>query len=613
MNTKLILAATFLTAAVSTGFALGNSIEIKSPSGKISALITAGDHLAYSITFAGKTVVEKSSLGVTIDGKDLGQNPSFTCAIPAEEVRNTYAMIGAHGTATNHYISKTITLAGGGTLWSLEVRAFDDGVAFRYHFLDAGKHHIEGESSEWTLPIGAQIWSQSADNTSYESRFELGIVGQQPANLQIMAPATVKLPDGAGYAMMTEADLINYSDMSLMADGNHFKGFFRNDPKGWDANGEIVSPWRVTLVSAGLNGLVNSDIIKNLCPPPSAELANADWIRPGRSTWGWLSCYCGPKLEEQTNWVDRTKELGFEYYLIDDGWRDWNGGGDGAWTAMGEVVKYAKSRGVAVWVWVNAKYVHDPVERTAYFQRAKDLGIAGLKIDFPHPANVTWVNWYEDTLREAAGFHLMVDFHGAVKPTGRERTWPNEMTREGIAGREQGKSPPLHDISLPFVRYVQGHADFTPVLFMPDRLKGSSVAHELAMAVVFTSPFLCMGDNPKNYLESRAADVIKALPAVWDETVVLPGSEIGEQAAFARRSGNDWFIGVINDSTPRRETIPLKFLSKGTYKLVELADNPESDETFVRTERTVSAGDTLTLPLRKDGGYVAWLHAVPNH
>jgi alpha-glucosidase len=140
-----------------------------------------------------------------------------------------------------------------------------------------------------------------------------------------------------------------------------------------------------------------------------------------------------------------------------------------------------------------------------------------------------------------------------------------------------------------------------------------AVAHELAMAVVFTSPFLCMGDNPKNYLESRAADVIKALPAVWDETVVLPGSEIGEQAAFARRSGNDWFIGVINDSTPRRETIPLKFLSKGTYKLVELADNPESDETFVRTERTVSAGDTLTLPLRKDGGYVAWLHAVPNH
>jgi alpha-glucosidase len=201
----------------------------------------------------------------------------------------------------------------------------------------------------------------------------------------------------------------------------------------------------------------------------------------------------------------------------------------------------------------------------------------------------------------------MIDFHGAVKPTGRERTWPNELTREAVAGREQGKNPPLHDTTLPFLRYVQGPADYTPTLLIPQRLNGSSYAHELAMAVVFTSPFLCLGDNPTNYLHSAAADVLKALPSVWDETRVLPGSRIGQLAAFARRAGSQWFIGAINDSSPRRETVRLDFLDKGDYELIELADSPERADAFVRTERMVTRQNTLALPMRKDGGYVAWL------
>ena len=302
--------------------------------------------------------------------------------------------------------------------------------------------------------------------------------------------------------------------------------------------------------------------------------------------------------------------MGFEYYLIDDGWRDWNGGGDNAWKGMEETIAYAKTQQVDIWAWVHAKYVLQPADREAYFKRAKAMGIVGLKVDFPEPASAKWVQWYEDVLRDAAKLELMIDFHGAVKPTGRERTWPNEMSREGIAGREQGKSPALHDTTLPFLRYVQGHADFTPTLFMTNRLSGSSFAHELAMAVVFTSPYLCMGDNPTNYLNSVAVDVLKALPPVWDETRVLPGSEIGELAGFARRRGDQWFVGVINDLTPRRESVSLNFLGKGSYKLIELADNPERNDAFIRTERIVTRKDVLTLPLRKDGGYVAWLVPV---
>src|ERR1700744_2685650 len=428
------------------------------------------------------------------------------------------------------------------------------------------------------------------------------------ASARIMAPSALKFPQGAGYGLMTEANLVSYSDMALYANGtNRFKAVFHDATNGWDQAGDIISPWRVTLLARDLNGMVNSDLIKNLCPPPSSELANATWIRPGRSAWGWLSCYCAPKLADQQSWVDNTAALGFEYYLVDDGWRDWNGGGDHAWDALEEVVKYANAHGVQMWAWVNAKYVAKSQDRQAYFEHAKKIGLVGLKVDFPQPGNPEWVQWYEDVWRDAAARHLMIDFHGAIKPTGRERTWPNEISREAIAGREQGKNPVTHDTTLPFLRYVQGHADYTPTLFMPDRLKGSSYAHELAMAVIFTSPYLCMGDNPQHYLDSPAVDVLKALPSVWDETVVLPGSEIGEQAAFARRHGEEWFVGVINGQGPRQQIIPLKFLGAGKYKLVELADDPARNDVFIRTERTVSASDNLSLSLRKDGGYVGWL------
>jgi alpha-glucosidase len=610
---RWILPAVCLLSGAALNQAHSAEMVLKSPDGQIVVTVQDGRHLNYSVKYRGQPVVASSALGITVESDDLGTNSVITGKPVSTEINEQYAVLGVHKTATNHCLSSVIPVTGGGgkTPWQLVVRVFNDGVAYRYRVPGDGPRHINGESSEWNMPAGSVLWSQNANNTSYESKFDAAIIGQLPTDLKFMAPATVQFPDNAGYAMMTEADLINYSDMSLQTlDGSGIRAFFHNSSDGWNTAGEIVSPWRVTLLAADLNVLVNSDIIKNLCPPPAPELTHANWIKPGRSIWNWLSCYCAPDLGQQKWWVDRTREMGYEYYLIDDGWRDWNGGGDNAWQAMAETVAYAKSQNVNIWVWVNAKYVFQPADRAAYFQRAKALGIVGLKVDFPGPANAQWVQWYEDVLRDAAKLELMIDFHGAVKPTGRERTWPNELTREAVAGREQGKSLALHDITLPFVRYVQGHADFTPTLFMSDRLKGSSFAHELAMAVVYTSPFLCLGDNPSNYLNSGAVDMLKAMPAVWEETRVLPQSKIGELAAFARRSGDQWFVGAINDLTPRREIISLNFLDKGDYQLVELADSPDRNNVFVRTERKVTSQDFLTMPLRKDGGYVAWLRPI---
>ena len=602
----LSIAGLFIGGLIAASNVAASSVMLKSPDGKIVVTIQTAGHLSYGIAFHDKPVVEHSTLGLILDDKDLGAEALFAGRPEAREINEQYPVMGVHDTATNHCISTTIPVASGAAQWQLEFRVFNDGVACRYHVPAKGARHINGEATEWKVPVGSVLWFLSASNTSYEARMDCGIVGQLPQGLQLMAPATLEFPDHAGYGMMTEANLVNYSYMSLKTEGDAFKAFFRNSQAGWTATDDIVSPWRVTVLAADLNTLVNSDLIKNLCPPPSPELAKAAWIRPGRSVWHWLTGG-GPKLEEQPAWIDGAKQLGYEYYLVDDGWRNWDGGGTNAWNALAKVVQYARSQHVRIWAWVNAEYVFKPGDRLAYYQKVRDIGIVGLKIDFPKPANTEWVNWYEDALRDAAALQLMVDFHGAVKPTGRERTWPNELTREAVAGREQGKNPSLHDTALPFLRYVQGHADYTPTLLIPGRLNGSSFAHELAMAIVFTSPYLCMGDNPRHYLDSEACDVLKALPAVWDQTIVLPQSKIGQLAAFARRHGDQWFIGVINNTTPRREQIDLSFLGKGNFKFIELADSPERNDAFLWKATTVTSKDVLTLPLRKDGGYVAWI------
>ena len=589
----------------------GADVTVKSPDGKIVFTLMAGDQMKYSVVWNGKPIIKDAALGISVDGDNLGVKAQADRFPQLQLLDDKFPVRGVHAVGTTRCQSAVMGMTSGehAKTWNLEVRVFNDGVAYRYNVPGGGKRHVDGESSSWNLPAGTELWYLGGKNRSYEGKFKVAPVGGMEPGAEIMAMATAVLPEGGGYAMMTEANVVNYSDLALMpAPDNSFKAFFHNDQQGWvqESGGPVVSPWRVTLLAADLNVLVNQDVLRSLCPPPSADFSHATYIRPGRSIWHWLTGGA-PKLEEQHTWVDGTKQMGFEYYLVDDGWKRWVNGGDSAWDALAELVRYAKTQNVNIWAWVGAGDVHDPKAREEYFEHAKRIGIVGLKIDFPQPANYEWVNWYYETLRDANRLELMIDFHGATKPSGRDRTWPNEMTREAIAGREQGRNPASHDTSLPFTRYVQGNADYTPVLIDPKKLNGCSLAYEVAMGVVYTSPYLCYGDNPKRYLESPAVDVLKNLPSIWDETQVLPCSRIGELAAFARRNQKQWFIGMINGDNAHTETIPLTFLGIGDYRLVELADSPSNNDAFVRSERVVTRSDTLRAPLRKDGGYVAWL------
>ena len=461
------------------------------------------------------------------------------------------------------------------------------------------------------MPSKTLIWYQN-DLVAYEGTFSKSIVDTIPENRIIALPVTAQMPSG-NYVMITEASLVDYSDMAVKSTGEKgLKAFFHAETQGWKSDDEVIQPWRVTLIANDLNSLVNSDLIRNLCPPPSPELANASWIRPGRAAWNWWST---PTLvyNQQHQWVDCAKKLGFEYYLIDAGWTRWKDGDKNAWDCLTEVVGYAKSVGVNIWIWVHSNEVTSEADRTRIFDNAVKAGVSGIKIDFIPKCTRERSNWYEATLREAAKDKLLIDFHGAVKPTGRDRTWPNELTREAIRGHEyhiiryKRVLQPDHDCILPFNRLVQGFGDYTPTVFNPVELLGYTWPREIAQAIVFNSPLLCYADHPENYLKNPALDILKAIPSIWDETIVLKASEIGKCVAFARRKGDVWFIGLINGGETKSIDLQLSFLTGGSYNLDAYEDDPDRADGIVKKASTVTKTDHIKLLIRPAGGFVAKL------
>jgi len=583
-------------------------VKVSSPDGKAVIIVMDSGGLNYAVTFDGREVVGKSRFGIIADNVDLGADVKLG-KTSSHKINESYAMFGGHSEAKNNCRETTIAVrTAAGENYELDVRAYNDGVALRSRLPAKAGRRINGEATEWKLPGNPLAWFQT-DFGSYEGLFQSNPLENFSAGTKIPLPITFSLP-GGGYALVTEANLSNYSDLGVQVATDHsLKAYFHANQNGWTTDAAVVQPWRVTLLARDLNALVNSDLIRNLCPPAPPELAKADWIQPGRSSWQWWSSG-DPVYSEQHQWVDWTKQLGFEYYLVDEGWRNWRADGKDNWICVKEVCDYAKSQGVKIWLWVNSNEVPNATRRTNLLDHAVAVGAVGVKIDFEPEANVRWVNWYDDTLRDAAARHLMIDFHGANKPVGRERTWPNEITRESIRGHEyqilryRRTLPPPHDTILPFTRFVIGPGDYTPTVFNPKELRGYTWASELAQAIVFTSPFLCYADHPTNYLNNPALDVLKAIPSTWDETIVLPGSDIGKCAAFARRKGTTWFVGVINGPDSTALDFPLDFLKRGKYQMIQLGDAPDRTDAWQREEKVVTRKGRVKLSLRPSGGCV---------
>ncbi|WP_254659571.1 glycoside hydrolase family 97 protein [Mucilaginibacter sp. PPCGB 2223] len=597
---------------------------VSSPDGQINARVyISKGKLVYDVIANKVKLITSSRLGLTVDGSDLGADPQFIAGPSSRKIRENYDIYGSHKNAHNEANEITIPVISAKKPFKLILRAYNDGVAIRYT-LPGDAKYINADSTTWNFSgkVSQVAWSEL--NSSYEGLSHVTSLQSVPQAKPIMGPLTFDI--NGFFASISEADCEDFSDMSFIRNENSFIATFPYAPAGWTIrpradsaqailngtyDGQKVSPWRTTIIARNLTELVNSDLLMNLCPAPQKG-SDFSWVEPGRCLWQWWSVGA-PKFADQKNWYDAAARLKWEYYLVDDGWRNWKEPGKDQWQLLGEVIDYGKSIGVKTLVWANSNEMRSATTRYSYLKRIKDLGASGIKIDFIPDATSSIMQWYMAAMEDCAALKLILNFHGAVKPTGLTRTFPVNITREAVRGNEYHMSrykrvaPFEQDVSLPFTRLMAGAADFTPVILDPEQLLSQKFtwAHQFAQAIVYLSPITHFADNYKFYLASQMFDLFQEIPTTWDETRVLNCTKMGEIVAFARRKGNTWWVGVMNGANASEVKIPLNFLAhptKGT-----LVYDGVNNVSINRQEQLMKPADTLTLQLSPGGGFVAKL------
>jgi len=605
MKRNVLLMFAFAMVSLFSFAQKANTFFVSSPSKKIMIQIEIDDSsLFFTVKKNNQEVIQKSSLGLVIDGNDIGQNVLIAGKIKESKIKEKYPLMGNHSLALNEYKEVTVPLLSSDISYQLVVRAYDDGVAVRYIINSNKPVNIEKDNTSFGLPETAQCyWAlYSNDNENLHKNTTLKDL---PGNKPLLAPLTIKT--GNFYLSFTEADCQKFPDLSWVKSGNQLKANFTTNPTGWNAEaGTITSPWRLAIIADNLTQLVNSDIIMNLCPAPDPS-KDFSWVKPGRVLWQWWSVGA-PKLDDQKNWFDAAARLTWEYYLIDDGWRLWRQPGKDQWQCLKEVIDYGKSKGIKSIVWVDSKEMRTREGIRSYLEKVKQVGAVGIKIDFIPPATPEIMQWYEAAREETYRLQLMIDFHGCCKPTGVRRTWPHELTREGVRGDEyqmtryKREMPKDQDEIKPFTRFIAGPADLTPVIFTEKELNGYTWAHELSQAVVYLSPLTHFADAYYAYIGNPAEDLLKDIPTVWDETIVLPCSEVGKVAAFARRKGNEWWIGIMNGAETNKISFKLSFL-KSNARAIILSDKKDVLNAFDRKEANMKKTDNINIELCPGGGY----------
>lgn len=659
------LASLFLTAStLLVGSVFAAEQRVSSPDGKLNLIVSDDDGLRYQVELDGKPIVAHSILGLAFaDGTTLGPAAKITTAKASARNATWEDSLGQRRTVPDRFRELRVELSEASSLtprlFTLVARAYDDGVAFRYDLPEGsglGEFTLQRELTEFRFPSDHRAWvgdeSGCAENTYRERK--LSAVPQQGRGSQpfrSVLPLLVETP--AAYVAIAESDLLDWAGLFVTGTGEsavRAELAPREDKRGAVVGRvPMVSPWRVLLVARTAADLVDSDLVATLATP--SRLADSSWVKPGVSAWDawWTglnptqSKYTGLEARGDTRshceYIDFAGEMGWPYQLVDWFWyqhmTDWkknlfsrpnNPSGDFTQSVpdidLPGLVAYAKTKNVRLFAWGHSLDLQSAgIDKTLGYLAS--LGLAGVKIDFINSDSQEAVQWCVQVLEAAARHHLMVDFHGAYKPTGLARTYPNFVTQEGVLGNEYNKLggnrvDARHTLILPFTRGLLGPMDFTPGGFLnrtaatfkttyPAQVMGTR-ARQLAMTVVYRSPLLVLCDSPANYRNQPGVEFFRGLPTVWDETVVL-AAEIDQHIVIARRSGERWYLAAMNGGAATTLEVPLDFLGskKIDWRLREFADgdDPAAPETILETTRELGNTRSLSLRLQPDGGYAA--------
>jgi alpha-glucosidase len=651
---SVLLAAVGCGAHAAEATGPSTPLELKSPDGRISVVVNASGTLSYRMIIDGRRVLNESRLGLRLrDVGELGSNVVQLDTARTENDSKWTNPLGKRREVRDHYRELTVNLreiGEGGLAFSVVFRAYDDGVAFRYllpKMAGASSAVIDEELTEFAFATDNTCFAGDHVDIppdAYDSRG--GFHGSQEWEFrkQRLSDLPVETPTGlpmlthtsAAWVAVTEAELVDWAGLWLAREpqeaGTGAVTMRSRLAPRWDGQGLVrvslphPSPWRVLLVGREPGRLIESDLVLNLSTP--CQIADPSWIKPGMMAWDrWWSGIGKMDTGTMEDFIAFAGEMGWPYQLVDGGWYVGTRSPESDITRtspavdMDELLRFAAEKKVRLWVWL---YWSD-VDRGDAYKKAFELyekwGLAGVKIDFMDRDDQDMVNWYEKITRCAAEHHLLVDFHGAYKPTGMIRTWPNQITREGILGNEYNKwsrrNTPEHRVTLPFTRFLAGPGDFTPGGFVnrsPDRFQAhvtptqvqSTRAGQLALFVAYDSPVECVCDHPVNLRGQAGIDFLKLVPTVWDETRVLSGV-VAEHLVIVRRSGPDWYLGALTNSNARVKTVKLDFLGPGKWHLrwwQDAADSADNAEHLTIVERDVTAEDTLDLQMAPAGGAV---------
>ena len=662
MKTKSLILCILLTLCSNIVLSQ-KTYNLESPQKNINITISAdGNILKYSVTHDNTPIIADSPISMELnDGKILGANP-IVRSYDIEDVNETIkSVLYKKETIIDNYNELTLNFKGN---YSIQFRAYDDGIAYRFITKFSKPIIVKKENitynfdDDYTAYIPYVNPSKGhGDNisrqffNSFENTYSITPISEMENDKLAFMPILISLKDNKK-VVITEADLEDYPGTYLTKNKNNknsIVGMHANYPKveeqgGYNNLQYIVKeredyiakvqgtrefPWRCMIISENDKELLNNDMVYKLASPSRIE--DESWIVPGKVAWEWWNAWnikgvdfeSGINNETYKHYIDFASEYGIEYVILDEGWAV-NKEAD-MFNVIPEIdiyelVEYADNKGVGIVLWAGYYAIERDMEEICKYY--SELGVKGFKVDFIDRDDQKAVNFYYKMAETAAKYNLIIDFHGAYKPTGLNRTFPNVLNFEGVYGLEnlkwnQNIDLVTYETTIPFIRMLAGPLDFTQGAMRnanrdnyravwTEPMSQGTRCRQLAEYVIFESPFNMLCDSPSNYRdEDECAKYITEIPTVWDETIALDG-EVGEYVIIARRSGDRWYVGGITNWEGREIEIDLSSLNLKHNQATEFRDGVNANKIAEDYSKNIITIDnnTYVVKMSKGGGFV---------
>jgi alpha-glucosidase len=651
---RLIL---FLCVSFTMASAIAQEYKLYSPNGKIQVAISNNKILKWSVNLNQQPVIADGVITLTLEKDVWGENSKITSAKPEARSEKLTALNYKKEIIDDSYNQLTLQFRGN---YNVVFRAYNEGVAYRFVSNRKDSLTIKNENVSFNftgdhmafVPYVNDAHNNDVFECSFENNYAHLKLSEIKKDTLAFAPILVELPNNVK-AAITEADLEEYPGMFLQAGKTttSLNGVFAPYPieekQGGHNNlqsfvlkradyiaktaGKRSFPWRVLILSETDKDLLNNDMIYKLAAP--SRVTDVSWIKPGKVAWDWWNDWnisgvdfrAGINTETYKYFIDFASANSIENILLDEGWASSTNIMEIVPEInLPEIIQYGKTKGVGVWLWGGWLPLDKQLDHA--LSTYSSMGIKGFKIDFMDRDDQKMVQFFYRFAKKAAEYKLMVDFHGAYKPTGMQRTYPNILNFEGVRGLENVKWSntdfPQYDCSIPFIRMLAGPLDYTPGAMRNANksnframnsipMSQGTRCHQLALYVIFESPFEMLADNPTIYMKERESlKFMSDVPTIWTETLALDG-KVSEFAAIARRKGDTWWVGAITNWNAREITLDFAFLGEGQFEAEIFQDGINADREgsdYKRFTKAISEKDKLKIKLAPGGGWTAKLY-----